>query len=270
MEEQPIIRRSKKKSHEGSHGSWKVALADFAIAMMAFFLLMWILNMATQDERRSIAGYFEKPEEFTPPSDIPPSSVIMDEDITIEREKIVQRTDVGFDERKDLKEILAQQEQEKMEKLLVLLEQEIRKNEILREYNEHIYLDVTDEGLRIQILDQEERSMFDRSSSMMYRFATEILENLAEPLNSVENRISIAGHTDADQFQSNEMTNWELSSQRANAARRALIEGGLAEGKVARVVGLADTVLFDKENPNSAVNRRISIVVLKKDKDLRH
>lgn len=260
------IRRIKKAHKDEAHSSaWKVALADFAIAMMAFFLLMWLINMATQDERRAISGYFEKPEQFTPPSDLPPSSVIVAKEKQVPIDKLKQREDIGHYKNEKIKEIFAQEERKKLEDLMALLQKKIEDNEILKKYKEHIKLDMTEMGLRVQVIDQEERSMFDRSSDILKDYAVKILMNLAVPLNEVPNRISIAGHTDAHPFFENELSNWELSANRANAARRALISGGLKPGKVARVVGLADTLLYVKENPMSAVNRRISIIILTRE-----
>jgi chemotaxis protein MotB len=127
-------------------------------------------------------------------------------------------------------------------------------------------LDITSEGLRIQIIDEQNRPMFDSGGAELKPYTREILRQIGKSLNGVKNRISLAGHTDAANFVggSQGFTNWELSANRANASRRELVAGGMGDAKVLRVVGLASTVLFDPNDPLNSVNRRISIVVLNK------
>ena len=260
--EVPYIKKIKKKSHGHHGGSWKVAFADFAVAMMAFFLLLWILNAATQEQRREISGFFERPDEYTPSSDSAPIIVLFDDVDQEMKDKLMQRDDIGVANTRDIEEILARREKSKLEELKQQVELKIQTTESLKEYKDQIHLDITKEGLRIQIFDDAKKAMFGRSSSMMNLYARNILEKLAEPINQVDNRISITGHTDANPFKSDELSNWELSTERANAARRALVSGGLRVKKIARIIGLGSTSLYDKRNPNSALNRRISIIVL--------
>lgn len=161
-------------------------------------------------------------------------------------------------------EKLAAIDLDKLAQLKQLIENKIVQTEPLKNYKEQIYLDITNEGLRVQIFDNDRRVMFPRSSARMNDYAIALLANLAAVINQVDNRVSITGHTDVMQFQkSDEYTNWELSTDRANAARKALIAGGLAENRIARIVGgLASTILFDAAEPSSATNRRISIIIL--------
>ncbi|MED5467043.1 MAG: OmpA family protein, partial [Pseudomonadota bacterium] len=141
----------------------------------------------------------------------------------------------------------------------------IENSDTLQEFKDQLLLDITDEGLRIQIVDRSGRPMFDSGRDELKYYSQDILFELAKKLGSVDNKISITGHTDATPFSGRPgYTNWELSADRANTARRALVAGGVRLEQIARVVGLSDSVLFDKDNPTAPVNRRISIIVLNK------
>ncbi len=134
----------------------------------------------------------------------------------------------------------------------------------LAQFKKQMLLDITSEGLRIQIVDEQNRPMFDSGGAELKPYTRDILRQIGKALNGVSNRISLAGHTDAAQYVGGTQgfSNWELSTNRANASRRELVVGGMDDAKVLRVVGLASTVLFDKNDPLNSVNRRISIVVL--------
>jgi chemotaxis protein MotB len=135
----------------------------------------------------------------------------------------------------------------------------------LKPFKDQLLLDLTSEGLRIQIVDKENRPMFAIGSPVLQDYTKGILREVVKVINEVPNRISISGHTDKTPYSSkNGYSNWELSADRANAARRELVVGGLAEEKIGRVVGLSSSVLFDKENPFNPINRRISIIVMNK------
>jgi chemotaxis protein MotB len=153
---------------------------------------------------------------------------------------------------------------ERLAGLLNDLHKAIDERESLAKFKDQILLDVTPEGVRIQIVDHERRSMFPIGSARLEDFSSDILKELAHIVSGVPNRISISGHTDKRQYVAVNYTNWELSADRANAARRALLAGGLAPEKIGRVVGLASSVLLDPSTPESPVNRRISIVVMNK------
>lgn len=261
-----VVQKKKRKKIEEHNSSWKIALADFAIAMMAFFLLMWILNAATQDQRRMVSGYFERPEDYTPTSDNSPAIIILDDSTRkdIKELKDLKSTEVNILDTDELRKALEKEELEKMADLKRQIEETIEATRSLREHKDQIYIDITSEGLRIQIFDSEKKEMFTRSSWTLQRFAYDILMNLAGPINLVENKLSITGHTDGKPFLKGEMTNWELSAYRANAARRALLDGGLYEDKMSRVVGLGATSLINKKDPSNPINRRVSIIVLNK------
>jgi chemotaxis protein MotB len=155
-------------------------------------------------------------------------------------------------------------EKEQLESLLEELRKAISEGQALEPYKDQLLLDITPEGLRIQIVDKQNRPMFDSGSSTLKDYTTQILQEVAKYLNGVPNRISLSGHTDAKPYPGTTKfySNWELSADRANAARRALIAGGLDEQKIARVVGLASSVLFVKDDPLNPINRRISIIVM--------
>jgi len=155
-------------------------------------------------------------------------------------------------------------EKEQLESLLEELKKAIAQGQALEPFKDQLLLDITPEGLRIQIVDKQNRPMFDTGSSALKDYTTQILLEVAKYLNGVPNRISLSGHTDAKPYPGTTKlySNWELSADRANAARRALIAGGLDENKIARVVGLASSVLFDKNEPLNPINRRISIIVM--------
>lgn len=265
MEDRPIIIKRVKKVAAGHHGgSWKVAFADFATAMMAFFLVLWLTSTASPEQLKAVEGYFRDPVGFTEggvpnPVDLGGSASVVesssadiaDNEIRIEDERIEQ-----------LAETL---EQRQMEDLFQDLQDQIEQSETLQEFKDQLLIDITDEGLRIQIVDRSQRPMFDSGRAQLKYYSQDILFELAKPLSAVANKLSITGHTDATPFVGRPgYTNWELSADRANTARRALVAGGVGGGQIARVVGLGDSVLFDTEDPNAPVNRRISIIVLNK------
>ncbi|GHD53508.1 chemotaxis protein MotB [Marinobacter persicus] len=265
MEEQPIIIKRKKKVVAGHHGgSWKVAFADFATAMMAFFLVMWLTATATPEQKLAVSSYFKDPVGFTEggspnPVDMGGSASVVDETPQDEATNQIQLEDETVDE---LSETL---EQRRMEELFQELNERIEQSETLQEFKDQLLIDITDEGLRIQIVDRSGRPMFDSGRDELKYYSQDILFELAKTLGSVNNKLSITGHTDATPFSGRPgYTNWELSADRANTARRALVAGGVRPEQIGRVVGLSDSVLFDKENPQAPVNRRISIIVLNK------
>jgi chemotaxis protein MotB len=155
-------------------------------------------------------------------------------------------------------------EHKKLESLMEELRRAMAESQALKPFKDQLLLDITPEGLRIQIVDEQNRPMFDIGSSRLKDYTVGILTELAQYLNTVQNRISLSGHTDIRPYPSNNYSNWELSADRANAARRALENGGMTSSKVARVVGLSSSVLFDKEHPEDPINRRISIIVMTK------
>ncbi|MEP3561584.1 MAG: flagellar motor protein MotB [Marinobacter sp.] len=264
MEQQPIIIKRKKKAVAGHHGgSWKVAFADFATAMMAFFLVLWLTATASPEQKRAVEGYFKDPVGFTEggspnPIDLGGSASVVDASSLDIESSTIQIEDEVVD---DLADTL---EQRRMEQLFQELKERIEQNETLQEFKDQLLIDITDEGLRIQIVDRSGRPMFDSGRAELKYYTQELLFELAKTLGSVNNKLSLTGHTDATPFNGRPgYTNWELSADRANTARRALVAGGVRLEQIARVVGLSDSVLFDTENPTAPINRRISIIVLK-------
>lgn len=278
-----IIKRIKKGGHAHHGGSWKVAFADFATAMMAFFLLMWLMEATTEEQRGAISEYFNNPSNVQGASPVPsPSPVQGPGGASTSMIKLGGGMELHHDAappapiapptpgtqtttRPD--DDGAQDEKldnERLAGLMDALRKGIDERESLAKFKDQILLDVTPEGVRIQIIDHERRSMFPLGSARLEDFSSDILKELAHIVSSVPNRISISGHTDKKPYVAVNYTNWELSADRANAARRALIAGGLAAEKIGRVVGLASSVLLDPSTPEGPVNRRISIVVMNK------
>lgn len=264
---QPII--VKKKVVQGGHhgGSWKVAFADFALAMMAFFLLLWLLAALEADERAALSEYFQNPSAFEGAA-MAPSQAIGDgtgaDPSIIDFEGLPDREESPPEPSPD-DETLLERDRERLEALQEALEEAIDRSQALEPFKDQLLMDITPEGLRIQIIDAENRPMFDTGSPQPLDHASEILRELAELINEVPNRISITGHTDARPLRRQDYTNWELSTDRANAARRELIAGGTEPDRIARVVGLSDTVPFDEDDPEAAVNRRITLIVLNQE-----
>jgi len=265
VEEQPIIVKRKKKVAGGHHGgSWKVAFADFATAMMAFFLVLWLTATASPEQKRAVEGYFKDPVGFTEggspnPVDLEGSASVVNES-TVD----IERSDIQIEDQV-VEELAETLEQRKMKELFQELQDRIEQSETLQEFKDQLLIDITSEGLRIQIVDRSQRPMFDSGRAELKYYSQDILFELAKPLGAVSNKLSITGHTDATPFNGRPgYTNWELSADRANTARRALVAGGVGARQIARVVGLSDSVLFDKDDPTAPVNRRISIIVLNK------
>lgn len=265
MEQQPIIIKRKKVVAAGHHGgSWKVAFADFATAMMAFFLVLWLTATASPEQKKAVEGYFKDPVGFTEggspnPVDLEGSASVVSEASTDTDPNPIVIADEVVDTLSDTLE------QRRMEELFQELKQRIEENQTLQEFKDQLLIDITDEGLRIQIVDRSNRPMFDSGRAELKYYSQEILFELAKTLGSVDNKLSLTGHTDATPFGGRPgYTNWELSADRANTARRALVAGGVRSQQIARVVGLSDSVLFDQDEPTAPVNRRISIIVLNK------
>lgn len=265
----PIIIKRKKVVAGGHHGgAWKVAYADFVTAMMAFFLVMWLLAAVNPDQRAAIFEYFRNPslENGTAAKSAPgqngpggaSTSPInlrggLDAPRTAESAETATPKDVA--------------EYRQLESLLEELRQAVDRSQALKPFKDQLLLDITPDGLRLQIVDAQNRPMFDLGSSRLKDYTTAILHEVGRYLNSVPNRVSISGHTDTTPYSGSAGAgygNWELSADRANAARRALLAGGLEESKVTRVVGLSSSVLFDKTNARNPVNRRIAIIVMTK------
>lgn len=273
--QQPIVVKRIKKSGGSSHGgAWKIAYADFVTAMMAFFLLMWLLGSTGKADLNGIAEYFQTPLQVAlagGSASGDTSSLLQGggQDLTRTQGQ-VKRGDTEGQKKAVSLQALTQEyekvEREKLSGLKAQLQAMIDGTPALRQFKDQLLLDITSEGLRIQIVDEKSRPMFDSSSAELKPTTREILRQIGKSLNNVDNKISLSGHTDATPYAGGDkgVGNWELSASRANASRRELIVGGLNEEKVMRVVGLASAVPFDKSDPFSAVNRRINIIVMNK------
>ncbi|MDF3193773.1 MULTISPECIES: flagellar motor protein MotB [unclassified Pseudomonas] len=271
---QPIIVKRVKKVAGGHHGgAWKIAFADFATAMMAFFLVMWLMTVATPEQKKLISGYFQDPVGFSESA----SPYVIDlggtptpaPDRTLNPEPQDEKSpaeDAQADVDKLQAESIAEEvERERLELLLQELQNKVEENPQLQNFKDQILFEITQDGLRIQIMDAENRPMFASGSARLQPYFEDILLAMTDTIAAVPNKISVSGHTDAAPFVGRGgYGNWELSSDRANAARRVLIAGGYDDEQVARVVGYASSALFDREKPLNPVNRRIDIVVLTK------
>ena len=280
--QQPIIVKKIKKGGGGAHGgAWKIAYADCVTAMMAFFLLMWLLGSTAQGDLEGIAEYFENPLKVAAEggSGSGDSSSILQgggRDLTRQsgqvksgsvetKKRTINRSAAADDEAlQKAREQEARAERKRLLDLKSQIEARIEANPDLRPFRNQLVLDVTAEGLRIQIVDEQNRPMFASASDRLQPYTSKILREIGLILNQVANRIFLSGHTDATPFAGGigGFSNWELSADRANASRRELIAGGMDPDKVLRVVGMSSIVSFDRDDPFNPINRRISIIVL--------
>ena len=270
-----VVRRSRRKKHGHHGGAWKVAYADFVTAMMAFFLVMWLIGVGSRQQRAAIAEYFKNPSmaqgtaTMAPPGKVGPGGAsdsmiklggAMDMAHGPGKDRAAARADSA-----ELEKLAREQEKQRLENLMLQLRAAIQKSQALEPFKDQLLLDITPEGLRIQIVDKQNRPMFGTGSAALEPYTVAILHELAGFIDQAPNKVSISGHTDDAPYSGEaHYSNWELSADRANAARRALLDGGLVEDKIARVVGLAASVPFDKANPGDPVNRRISIIMMTK------
>jgi chemotaxis protein MotB len=273
--QQPIVVKKIKKGGAAGHGgAWKIAYADFVTAMMAFFLLMWLLGSTAKGDLKGIADFFQTPllVAMAGGSGSGDSSSVIQgggEDLTRAHGQVKKGDIEAVKKTINLQALKADFEKKEKERLMGLrsdIEALIEASPALKQFKKQMLLDITSEGLRIQIVDEQNRPMFDSASSELKPYTKLILREIGPMLNKVENRISLSGHTDATPFAGGDrgFGNWELSTNRSNASRREMVAGGLDDSKVMRVTGFASTVLFDKTQPQSPINRRISIIVLNK------
>lgn len=275
----PIIVKRIKKVAGGHHGgAWKIAYADFVTAMMAFFLLMWLLGSTAKGNLQGIAEYFQNPLKVAMAGGDgsgDSSSVIKGggKDLSL-RDGQTKKGEIEAVKKtynlQAAEAALAKIDAERLKGLKSKIEAAIELNPTLKQFKNQLLLDITSEGLRIQMVDEKNRPMFASAKAELQPYTREILREIGLALNEVPNKISLSGHTDAAPYGSGEKgySNWELSADRANASRRELIYGGMDETKVLRIVGLSSQVLFDKEDPLNPINRRISIIVMNKKAEL--
>ncbi len=303
-----VIKKKAKHGHHAHHGgAWKVAYADFVTAMMAFFLLLWLLNVTTDDQRQGIADYFDpaniaratsgssgvlggravsEPGQLSSPTsrfslevslpgrpepvddrdnlddgDVDPPSDAFER---IRRRALADGVDPEDLSEDEIERLLAEREQAMFEQATAELRQAIQQVPDIQQLAENLIIDQTPEGLRIQIVDQEGLSMFPMGSARMFERTEQLMGLVAQVIGKLPQPIAISGHTDATPFvNSPSYDNWELSSDRANASRRALLQAGFPAERISRVVGKADTEHLFPDEPRNPRNRRISIVLLR-------
>ena len=270
-----IIKRIKKSGHAAHGGAWKIAYADFVTAMMAFFLLMWLLGSTTDGDKKGIADYFASPLKIA----LAGGSGSGDSNSVLKGGGESLTSTVGQVKKGDvesqrntinLHKLKAEQQRAEVSRLEDLkqeIQQKLSSNEKLKELSSQIRLDMTRDGLRIQIVDDQNRPMFDSGSAVIKPYMRDLLREIGSVLTEVPNRLTLEGHTDAQPFPGGDRgySNWELSSDRANASRRELIAGGLTDDRVLRVQGLASSQPFDEKDPLAPTNRRISIIVMNRE-----
>jgi chemotaxis protein MotB len=276
---QPIIIKRVKKGGHGAHGgAWKIAYADFVTAMMAFFLLMWLLGSTTEGDKKGIADYFSTPlrvSMFSSGSGSGDSSHVVKgggTDLSRQNGQVKKGEIEVKHQTVNLAAMRAEQKRAEMARLEMLkqhIEKMIEARPNFDALKNQIRLDMTADGLRIQIVDAQNRPMFDSGSAVVKPYMRELLQEIGSVLAEVPNRLTLEGHTDAQPFADDRSGmgygNWELSSDRANASRRELVAGGLPKERVLRVQGLASSVPFEREDPLAPSNRRISIIVMNRD-----
>ena len=270
-----IIKRVKKGGHSAHGGAWKIAYADFVTAMMAFFLLMWLLGSTTEGDKKGIADFFNAPLKISlmgGSGSGDSSSVVKGGGTDLSRSNgSVKDGDIPVKKKllnmKSLEAEHKRAELAKLEDLKKKVEDVLDASPKLAAMKSQIRLDMTRDGLRIQIVDEQARPMFDSGSAIVKPYMRELLRDIGHVLAEVPNRITLEGHTDAQPFSGGDRGygNWELSSDRANASRRELVSGGLPEDRMLLVQGLASSNLFVAGDPQSPMNRRISVIVMNKD-----
>jgi len=267
-QQQPIIiKKINKGGHAHHGGAWKLAYADFVTAMMAFFLLMWLLGSTDETTRKGIAEFFADPYRVSMDGgkQVAERTSMIEgggSDLVSTMDGQVQK---GSNSEEEIEKEAAEIEQKKLEALKEKIQDKLNETPELNEFKDQIKLEITSEGLRILIVDDQKRPMFKLASPQTEPYVKAILRALAPAVNELPNRVSLNGHTDALPLNQNGYSNWELSSDRANAARRELVDGGLDEDKVLRVIGLSSSIPYSTTtDPLSPVNRRISIIVMNK------
>jgi len=256
-----IIKKVKKGGHGGHHGgSWKVAYADFVTAMMAFFLLLWLLSMAGPDKRARVSHYFRTYTIFEKGG-----TSMIDMYETGKGQSMVDTpasdSAAGQPKEKNPSEQAAAAQQAKADQKAFMekLRQQVETR--LADVKDHVIVKAFEGGIRIEVIDKEGRAMFPLGSSEMNPDARKILQVITDNLKTYESKIVIEGHTDALTMASKSYSNWELSTARASSARQEMERQGLDSGRLMRVAGYAATQPLIPENPYDQRNRRISILL---------
>ncbi|MBT9507694.1 flagellar motor protein MotB [Rhodoferax sp.] len=278
---QPIIVKKVKKGGHAVHGgAWKIAYADFVTAMMAFFLLMWLLGSTSEGDKKGLSDFFSAPLKVSMQGGSgagASNSILPGGGADLTQRSGQSRRGEGIDPinkkmaSEAMKAEVAKQDAKKLAALSAKISAVISNSSKLAEFSSQIRLDTTPDGLQIQIVDDQKRPMFDSGSAVVKPYMRDILREIGAALNGVENKISLDGHTDRAPYSNAERgySNWELSADRANASRRELVAAGMPDDKLARVVGLSSGYLLDEANPLSPANRRISIIVMTREAEER-
>ena len=256
----------KKGGHAAAHGgAWKVAYADLVTALMAFFLLMWLLNSTNSNTKAGLSGYFQEGMAFFQTDKGKAILEAHGKGILPGGRGMAPTPGEGQGgpEKPPPDDEAAQaKEREALESTAKAIEQAFSTEQLLQAFKDQISMDFTDEGLRIQIQDKAAQVLFDSGSAQVKPYTMAILKEIAQELGKLPNRVVIGGHSDSYGYNVGARSNWELSAERANAARRVLESSGLQKGQVQRVTGYADTISLEGKEPKDPQNRRISIVVL--------
>ncbi|HRE60933.1 MAG TPA: flagellar motor protein MotB [Micropepsaceae bacterium] len=284
-----VIKKVKKVAGGGHHGgAWKVAYADFVTAMMAFFLLMWLINTTSPEQKRGIADYFapQSVSESTSGSGGILGGTALGEDgakgegtsaVVVEMAPTETaeptdevETDVASGgppseiSEETIDEAIAERERQEFEQAEMALRQAMQDMPDIAELSKNIIIDMTPEGLRIQLVDQEGRPMFEAGSAEPLERTRRLLREIAKVILRLPNRLNISGHTDSASFVGpNGYSNWELSADRANASRRILMQAGVPGDRIFQVSGKAGSEPLYPDDPYASPNRRISIVLLR-------
>ncbi|MEM6811779.1 MAG: flagellar motor protein MotB [Pseudomonadota bacterium] len=285
-EGQPIVIKKVNGKHPHHGGAWKVAYADFVTAMMAFFLLLWLLSVTTEEQKQGIADYFSTSPMITRSEDgagailggttmSPDGAMISQVQPLVEKPQtqdpalrpgsIPPREETNISDERFLEE-KRKRENEQFEKAAAEIQEMLEKTPGLKDMKESLRVDQTTEGLKIQILEQQDKPLFESGSATLLADTRQLLMQVSEIIQPLTNEVSIRGHTDSVPYgPGSDYTNWELSADRANSARKALQSAGLPLSRVNNVLGKADTDPLIPENPRDGRNRRISIILLYDD-----
>lgn len=269
-----VIRKIKKVKHGGHHGgAWKLAYADFVTAMMAFFLLLWLLSLLNKYQLSGVGEYFKKPlkDIFNKSEHVQPQSskhlIGTQEKPGTTKQPMQQEKNMSKDttspKSNDMKKAA---ELSQVTHIKQSIDKKIQSNAVLKDFKNQLNVEVTKQGLKITLKDLENNPMFSKGESEFVAKADKIFPLIASEINKYKNKILIIGHTDAGQYQDKiDYTNWELSADRANATRRYLLKNGVDGSRFLDIQAMADVAPLDKKNPYASVNRRIEIIVLNND-----
>jgi len=270
-----VVKRVKKGGHGHHGGAWKIAYADFVTAMMAFFLLMWVLGSTTAGDLAGISSYFQNPMRVSMSGGQgsgETTRIIKGGGDNISKTSGVEaKADADTEQRRvsdssvtDVEN--ARKDRTKNQAVKGEIEKNVEADAELKNIKGQLFMDITSEGLRIQVVDEKGKPLFNSGGVVPSVAARRLLRVIGKSLNDNTGKIRIEGHTDTAKFTNGEAgyTNWELSSERANVARREMIAGGLASSNVAQVIGFADTIPLNPSDLSDPLNRRISITLLNK------